>query len=60
MLEKAGYITKIIDSTGEQKEIKIRRSKDNLYNLQGLTPEEIIDRIDPNTFIFGISLMFSQ
>tara|TARA_Y100000590_G_scaffold453756_1_gene599386 strand:- start:559 stop:2226 length:1668 start_codon:yes stop_codon:yes gene_type:complete len=60
VLEKADYKVKIIDATGEQKPIKIRRSKDNVYNLQGLTPDEIIDRIDPNTFIFGISLMFSQ
>ena len=60
VLEKANYQVKIIDSTGEQKPIKIRRSKDNVYNLQGLTPDEIIDKIDPSTFIFGISLMFSQ
>ena len=60
VIEKAGYKTKIIDATGEQKEIKIRRSEDNLYNLQGLTADEIIERIDPDTFIFGISLMFSQ
>ena len=60
VLEKANYKVKIIDSTGEQKPIKIRRSNDNVYNLQGLTPEEILDRIDPNTRIFGISLMFSQ
>ena len=60
VIERAGYKTKIIDATGEQKEIKIRRSEDNLYNLQGLTSDEIIERIDPDTFIFGISLMFSQ
>ena len=60
VLEKAGYKTKIIDATGEKVPVKIRRSKNNIYNLQGLTPEEILDRIDPNTFIFGISLMFSQ
>jgi len=60
VLEKANYKVNIIDSTGEQKPIKIRRSKDNVYNLQGLTPDEILERIDPNTFIFGISLMFSS
>jgi len=59
VLDKAGYKTKIIDATGEQDTVKIRRSNDNLYNIQGLTPEEILDKIDPNTFIFGISLMFS-
>ncbi len=59
VLEKADYKTKIIDATGEQKPVKIRRSKNNLYNHQGLSPEEILEKIDPNTFIFGISLMFS-
>ena len=60
VLDKAGYKTKIIDATGEQQPVKIRRSNNNLFNLQGLTTEEIIERIDPNTFIFGISLMFSS
>ena len=60
VLEKAGYKVEIIDATGEQSPIKIRRSDDNVYNLQGLTPDEIIEKINPNTFIFGISLMFSQ
>ncbi len=60
VLEKAGYNIKIIDSTGAQPQVQVRRSKDNLYNIQGLTTEEILDSIDPNTFIFGISLMFSQ
>ena len=52
--------TKIIDATGGERPIKITRSKDNQYNLQGLTSDEILEKIDPNTFIFGISLMFSQ
>ena len=60
VLEKAGYETKIIDATGEQRTVKIKRSSNNLYNLQGLTSEEILEKIDPNTFIFGISLMFSS
>ena len=59
VLDKAGYKTKIIDATGEQQPVKIKRSNNNLYNLQGLTSEEILEKIDPNTFIFGISLMFS-
>ena len=59
VLDKADYKTKIIDSTGEQNPVKIRRSNDNLYNIQGLTPDEILEKIDPNTFILGISLMFS-
>jgi len=60
VLDKAGYQTKIIDATGEQQPVKIRRSEDNLYNLQGLSPNEILEKIDSNTFIFGISLMFSS
>ena len=60
VLDKAGYKTKIIDATGDQQSVKIRRSENNLYNLQGLTPEEILNKIDPNTYIFGISLMFSS
>ena len=60
VLEKANYNVKIIDSTGEETPIKIRRSDDNVYNLQGLTTNEIIEKIHPKTFIFGISLMFSQ
>ena len=49
----------IIDATGEQTPIKIRRSQDNKYNIQGLTSDEILEKIDPNTFIIGITLMFS-
>ena len=60
VLEKAGYKTKIIDATGGKRPLKITRSQDNLYNLQGLNSDQILDLIDPNTFIFGISLMFSQ
>ena len=60
MLEKANYNTKIIDAIGEQKPVQIRRSQNNLYNVQGLTSEEILEKIDPNTFILGISLMFSS
>ena len=60
VLEKAGYKTKIIDATGEKRPMQITRSADNEYNIQGLTAEQIIEKIDPNTYIFGISLMFSQ
>ena len=60
VLDKAGYKVKIIDATGEQQPVKIRRTDNNLHNLQGLTSEEIVEKIDPKTFIFGISLMFSS
>ena len=56
VLDKAGYKVKIIDATGEQQPVKIRRTDNNLHNLQGLTSEEIVEKIDPKTFIFGISL----
>ena len=60
VLEKAGYKIKIIDATGEEKPAKIKRSSNNLFNIQGLTSKEILEKIDPNTFIFGITLMFSS
>ena len=60
VLEKADYKVKIIDSTGEKRPMRIKRSLDNQYNIQGLSTEEILEKIDPNTFILGISLMFSQ
>ena len=44
VLEKAHYKTKIIDATGEQKPVKVRRSSNNLYNIQGLTTEEILEK----------------
>ena len=37
VLEKAGYKTKIIDATGEQKPAKVTRSSSNLFNIQGFT-----------------------
>ena len=46
VLEKAGYKTKIIDATGGERPIKITRSQDNQYNLQGLNSEEILEKID--------------
>jgi len=59
VLEKAGYKTKIIDAIGEDHPVKIRRSHDNKYNIQGLNSDEILEKIDPDTFIIGITLMFS-
>jgi len=59
VLVKAGYNTNIIDATGDESPVKMRESEDKIYNLQGLSSEEIIERIDPKTFIFGVSLMFS-
>ena len=59
ILEKAGYKCKIIDAIGEKHPVKIRKSQDNKYNIQGLTSDEILEKIDPKTLIIGITLMFS-
>ena len=60
VLEKAGYNTKILDAIGDTKPVLIKRNVDDIYNVQGLDTKEIIERIDPKTLVFGISLMFTQ
>ena len=60
VLEKAGYNTKILDAIGDSNPVLIKRNVDNIYNVQGLDTKEIIEKIDPNTLIFGLSLMFTQ
>ena len=41
--------------------IKIKRSEDNRYNLQGLTPKEIIERVtDEKCFVIGGGKTFSK
>ncbi len=59
ILEKAGYAVGIIDGIGEGIE-NLRRSECGKYAFQGLTVEEIVARIYPETEVLGISLMFSQ
>lgn len=59
VLEKAGYNIGIIDGIGEGIE-NLRTSDCGNYGFQGLTNEQIIARIDPDTEVLGISLMFSQ
>ena len=60
VLEKSGYKTKILDAIGDTKPVLIERNVQNIYNVQGLDTKEIIERINPNTAIFGLSLMFTQ
>jgi radical SAM superfamily enzyme YgiQ (UPF0313 family) len=59
ILEKSGYKVEIIDGIGEGIQ-QLNRSENGAYVFQGLTTQEILDRIDPNSSILGISLMFSQ
>lgn len=59
VLRKAGYRVGIIDAQGEDI-FNIRRSACGLYNLQGLDAQALIERIDPDTRVLGVSFMFSQ
>ncbi len=58
-LQTAGYEVDIIDGVGEDM-MNIRLSDCGRFNYQGLTIEAVLDRIDPNATILGISMMFSQ
>ena len=40
VLVKADYKVKIIDATGEKRPVRIKRSLDNQYNIQGLSIDE--------------------
>ena len=59
VLESAGYKTDIIDGIGENL-MNLKRSDCGQFNLQGMSQQEILDRIDPKAKVFGISMMFSQ
>jgi radical SAM superfamily enzyme YgiQ (UPF0313 family) len=59
VLEKAGYRTSILDALGEDI-FEVRTSDCGTYNFQGLNSDELVDRIDPNAVILGVSMMFSQ
>jgi anaerobic magnesium-protoporphyrin IX monomethyl ester cyclase len=60
VLKKAGYKVKSIDSISEgmEKTRDIPGRSDMEYT--GLSPEEIIERIDPECDVIGISSMFSS
>jgi anaerobic magnesium-protoporphyrin IX monomethyl ester cyclase len=57
-LRGAGYPVKIIEAQGDAV-FNFRLSECGRYNIQGLTTEEIFERIDPETHVLGISLLFS-
>ena len=57
-LRGAGYLVKIIEGQGDAV-FNIRLSECGDYNIQGLTTEEILERIEPETYVIGISLLFS-
>ena len=59
VLEKSQYNIEIIDGVGEDI-FQIKRSDCGLYNVQGLTTEQIIGRLNPRSSVIGLSLMFSQ
>ena len=59
VLRHAGYQVGIIDAQGEDI-FNIRRSACGRYNLQGLDTQGLIERIDPDTRVLGVSFMFSQ
>jgi radical SAM superfamily enzyme YgiQ (UPF0313 family) len=58
-LEAAGYRTEVVDGIGEGLD-QIRVSADGRLKLQGLTTEQIVERVGPETRVLGVSLMFSQ
>jgi anaerobic magnesium-protoporphyrin IX monomethyl ester cyclase len=59
LLEAAGYDVEVVDGIGEGL-FSIRTSGDGRLKYQGLTTEQIIRRIGPETRVLGVSLMFSQ
>lgn len=59
VLRDAGYNVGIIDAQGSDI-FSIRRSACGRYNLQGLNSEALIDLIEPDVYVVGVSLMFSQ
>lgn len=59
VVRNAGYPVDIVDAQGEDI-FNIRRSSCGRYNLQGLDAEGLVQMIDPDALIVGVSLMFSQ
>jgi hypothetical protein len=58
VVREAGHDVAVIDSVGEALD-RIQPFKPGLY-LNGLAVDEIIDRIDPDTDLVGVSVMFSN
>ncbi len=59
VLEKAGYAVDVIDAVSEGIEL-VRLSECKRFKFQGLSKEQILDRIHSDTKVLAISLLFSQ
>lgn len=59
VLEKAGYPVKVIDCPASDVD-RIVLTPDDRFKIQGLDEKESIERIDPQTDIIGVTVMFSQ
>ena len=58
-LKHAGFDVRGIDATGEAIE-KVELIPDSKLQYNGLTIEEVVERIDPKTRVIGVSSMFSH
>src|SRR5258706_8127743 len=58
-LRQAGHTARIVDGLGENP-FQITRLFDDKVMAIGLRSEEIVERIEPDTDLIGISCMFSQ
>ena len=56
-LKKAGHQVRIVDAFGEQPSQLIRHADG--YYTQGLTPEQIVERIPRDVYLIGVTCMFS-
>ena len=59
VLEKAGYGVDVIDGVGEDI-MQVSKSPCGRFMYQGLSLDSIVARINSDTMIVGISMMFSQ
>lgn len=57
MLREYGHQVDAIDAIGEKVD---QYAREDGYLIQGLTIDETVDRIDPQTELIGISCMFTQ
>jgi anaerobic magnesium-protoporphyrin IX monomethyl ester cyclase len=58
-LREAGYLHQVIDATGEALDAVSPYPDRADFMVQGLTVDEIVRRIDPDTDVVGLSCMFS-
>lgn len=59
VLEKAAYKVKIVDVPGRGVE-RVSPNDDGRFNVLGLSDDDTLNLIDPNSDIIGVSIMFSQ